>query len=151
MADQFSVNVAEERLKYPGERPRIDTFSPFTGGGGASTAFITGQKYFLELQDYKGKSKIFMPFPYDPSGLSFSRPTSAKFTHTLSGNFIREFTKTRHTEIIVQGKSGIAPRLMMSRDGNLVFDDGQAAFLELDEFLKNYLFAKRISVSSPFQ
>lgn len=138
MADQFSVNIANEREKYPGERARIDTSSPFTGGGGASTAFITGQKYFLELQDYRGKSKMFMPFPYDPTGLSISRPTSAKFTHTLNGNFIREFTETRHTEIVIQGKSGIAPRLMMARDGGLVFDDGQAAFLELDEFLKNY-------------
>ena len=134
----LTVNSIPERDKNPGERELIDLFSPFNAGGGVATAFITGQKYFLEIQDYLGKSKMFMPFPYDPSGLQFSRPTSAKFTHTVSGNFIREFTQTRHMEIVIQGKSGIAPRLFVSRDGGLLYDDGEAAFLELDEFLKNY-------------
>ena len=104
----------------------------------AEAAFLTGARYFLELQDYTGESISFYAFPYDPGSVSYDRPTAATFTHTINGGYIREFSSAKTHMISISGESGVAQRLIVNRRGELVYADGQRAMLELDEFLKRY-------------
>lgn len=104
----------------------------------AEAAFLTGAKFFLELQDFNGNSIAYYAFPYDPAQVSYARPTAATFTHTLNGGYVREFSSSKTHFISIGGESGVAQRLVVNRRGELVYADGQRAMLELDEFLKRY-------------
>lgn len=106
--------------------------------GAAEAAFLTGARFFLELQDYTGAEMAFYAFPYDPRAVSYDRPTAATFTHTINGGYIREFSSSKTHFINIEGETGLAQRLVVNRRGELVYADGQRAMLELDEFLKRY-------------
>ena len=104
----------------------------------AEAAFLTGAKFFLELQDYQGGTIAYYAFPYDPGAVSYERPTAATFTHTINGGYIREFSSAKTHMINISGESGVSQRLVVNRRGELIYADGQRAMLELDEFLKRY-------------
>lgn len=122
---------------YPGRRP--DTLGvTYKLDSRLEAAFLTGAKYFLEIRDSEGATKAFYAFPYDPVAVSYDRPTAAKFTHTINGSLIREFSSIRNTLINITGLSGYKQRLVVNRFGGLVYASGKEAYLELDEFLKQY-------------
>lgn len=122
---------------YPGRRP--DTLGvTYKLDSRLEAAWLTGAKYFLEIRDSGGATKAFYAFPYDPVSVSYERPTAAKFTHTLDGSYIREFSSTKNTMINISGITGLKKRLIVNRFGGLVYASGRDAFIELDEFLKQY-------------
>ena len=122
---------------YPGRRP--DTLGvTYKLDSRLEAAWLTGAKYFLEIRDSDGATKAFYAFPYDPVSVSYERPTAAKFTHTMDGSYIREFSSIKNTMINISGVTGIKKRLIVNRFGGLVYASGKDAYIELDEFLKQY-------------
>lgn len=145
ITDRPIANKYKEH-KFDGERaPR--TIAAFvdqaalmstTSGVGLFLSDLTKipAKYFLEVR--KGDEVIaVMKFPYDPDKVAYSRPQPTKITYTLGG-VIREANSIRRHDITMMGSSGLGRRNAYSRDGKLLYIEGEEVFQEFDEFFKRY-------------
>lgn len=93
-------------------------------------------KYFLEVR--KGDEVIaVMKFPYDPQSVQYSRPQPTNITYTLGG-VVREASSIRRHDLTLTGRSGLGRRNAYSRDGKLLYIEGEEVFQEFDEFFKRY-------------
>ena len=133
-------------VKFDGERaPR--TIAAFvdqaalmstTNGVGLFLSDLTKipAKYFLEVR--RGDEVVsVMKFPYDPQSVGYSRPQPTRITYTLGG-VIREASSIRRHDLTLSGRSGLGRRNSYSRDGKLLYIEGEEVFQEFDEFFKRY-------------
>jgi len=93
-------------------------------------------RYFLEVR--KGDEVIaVMKFPYDPQSVAYSRPQPTNITYTLGG-VVREASSIRRHDLSLSGRTGLGRRNAYSRDGKLLYIEGEEVFQEFDEFFKRY-------------
>jgi len=144
----MSLRNKYKEVKFDGERAPRDSFALVdqaglmsslggsTVGGVLSELTAIPAKYFLEVRKSDEVLAV-MKFPYDPQSFSYSRPQPTRITYTLGG-VIREANTIRRHNITMQGRSGLARRMSYSRNGKLMYIEGEDVFQEFDEFFKRY-------------
>ena len=144
----MSLRTKYKDTKFDGERAPIDDFALvdqagiMSSLGGSTVGAMLGEltaipaKYFLEVRKSDEVLAV-MKFPYDPQAVSYSRPQPTKISYTLGG-VVREANAIRRHNISMSGRSGLAYRMAYSRNGKLLYIEGEKVFQEFDEFFKRY-------------
>jgi len=144
----MSLRTKYKNIQFEGERATIDDFALVDQAGimsslggstaGAMLSELTAipAKYFLEVRKSDEVLAV-MKFPYDPQSVAYSRPQPTRISYTLGG-VIREASPIRRHNISMSGRSGLAFRMAYSRNGKLLYVEGERVFQEFDEFFKRY-------------
>ncbi len=144
----MSLRTKYKDTKFDGERAPIDDFALvdqagiMSSLGGSTVGAMLGEltaipaKYFLEVRKSDEVLAV-MKFPYDPQAVSYSRPQPTKISYTLGG-VVREANAIRRHNISMSGRSGLAYRMAYSRNGKLLYIEGEKVFQEFDECFKRY-------------
>lgn len=139
-----SLRTKYKNFSAPGARPSRDDLLGLTTLTGGLGSFIGTDglgripaKYYLEFRN--GEEIVStMVFPYDPSNIIYNRPNPIRVNYTLGG-VVREVNTIRRHDITLVGRSGLAQRSGYTRNGGIIYAEGEALFQEMDEFFKRYI------------
>lgn len=145
----MSVLLGSLKNKYksfsaPGARASRDDIFGLTTLSTGLGSFISGSglgripaKYYLEFR-YGEEIISTMVFPYDPNNVTYDRPAPIQINYTLGG-VVREVNTIRRHNISLMGRSGLAQRSGYTRNGGIIYAEGEELFQEMDEFFKRYI------------